>query len=75
MKGVTKSPVASSMMPVKAGPPKPPRFPIAAIAPMPAAAALPVRKPVGSYQKIGMTASKPTAASVSDTSSTSSVWA
>jgi hypothetical protein len=48
-------------MPVKAGPAKPPRFPIAAISAIPAAAAEPVRNAVGKAQKTGIADSSPTA--------------
>src|SRR5580700_10430836 len=47
------SPVASLIQPMAYGPTKPPRLPIEFINAMPPAAAEPVRKPVGSAQKVG----------------------
>ena len=50
--------------PVNARPAKLPRFPTAAINSIPAAAAVPLRKPVGSAQNTGIAERIPTAASV-----------
>ena len=69
--GISKPPVESSVMPVKAGPAKPPRLPIAATSAMPAAAAVPLRKAVGRAQKTGIAERIPTAASVIATVSAS----
>ena len=62
--GISKPPVESSAMPVKAGPTKPPRLPTAATSAMPAAAALPLRNAVGNAQKRGSAERIPTAAAV-----------
>src|SRR5215467_12862637 len=55
------SPVASLIQPMAYGPTKPPRLPIEFINAMPPAAAEPVRKPVGSVQKVVLAAYTPIA--------------
>jgi hypothetical protein len=62
--GTSNPPVESSITPVNAGPTKPLRLPTAAIRAMPAAAAVPLRKAVGSAQKTGIAERMPAAAGV-----------